>query len=195
MIQTTVKLDYTVAQCIADVKADLEKCGATKEGLESIGSKVQRLAAQPGLVTEEELAEQLQPGVNYSRVMYAEVDGSLYLTLARFPASQFDRVHSHGGWGVICIGAGEDDHIRWRRLDDGSRTGHAELEQVERRGVKAGEIINWEDSDTIHCHHGPQGSKGWELILLGRDQRRFLRPVYEPESHSVTLRNADPSQG
>ena len=184
MTHGSTATNYSVEECVADIKRDLEQFGFTEEGLKSLGGWLQHLVAQGNLVSEEEMAEPLQGMVQ--RPLYAHKGDSLYLVLVRFPGTNFDAIHEHGTWGVICVGKGKDDHIRWRRLDDRSQSGKAEIEPYEHTVINESEFIYWTDpDDNIHSHHGPIGSRGWELVLLGRDQRRFPRPEYLPKKRAV----------
>jgi predicted metal-dependent enzyme (double-stranded beta helix superfamily) len=38
--------------------------------------------------------------------------------------------HNHGTWGIVVGLEGAEKNIFWRRVDDGSRAGYAELERV-----------------------------------------------------------------
>ena len=176
--------DRAVLECVAHIKRDLKRLGPTEEALKLLGAHLQRLVSDGNLISEIHIPDHLDQMIQIP--VYARNEESIYLVLVKFPGTKFDSIHEHGTWGVICVGNGQDEHVRWRRLDGRQETGKAEIEPYEHTIIREGEFIYWSDpEDNIHSHHGPMGTRGWELVLLGRDQRRFPRPEYLPLKGTV----------
>ena len=124
---------YGIADFIADVKrmlpADRSDPGAA--GREAIGLLLRRLATSPDILARigASVPRQGTHGMDIrGGEIHKEPDGTLALMLARFPHESETPIHNHHSWGVVCVVAGRDRYVHWRRLDDGSRPGHAEVE-------------------------------------------------------------------
>ena len=176
---------YTIEQCIADVKATLGTKGVTEEGLEEIGSHLRRLTSRDDLLGEVEQA-MLHGQVAFRR-LHKEPDG-LTLMLARFPTEEATPVHNHGTWAVLCPYRGRDRYEGWRRLDDGTKPGFAQVEKAFERILEPGDVVYWFDPPhDIHRQQGV-GEAAWELILMGRDFSTIPRLYFDPESNTVRER-------
>lgn len=98
-------------------------------------------------------------------------------------------VHDHGTWEFIAPLQGEFEYTSYRRLDDGSVEGVAELEVVEQRlmvrgdaavtGLPPNDIHSFtpltDDSLILGMNHGPLSK---------------VRHYYDPAQSSVTVRDA-----
>jgi predicted metal-dependent enzyme (double-stranded beta helix superfamily) len=175
---------YHVADFISDVKAILADKGVTDTGLAQIGELMQRLTGR----------DDLYPGLTHAsitdehpvKVLHREPDGSLSLSLARFPADEPTRVHNHNSWGVAGIYKGVDLYVKWERHDDGARDGFAEVAPVAQRVLRRGESTHWLDSPhDIHSQWGQEGHVAWELVLMGRNNQGLDRLFFEPDEHRV----------
>jgi predicted metal-dependent enzyme (double-stranded beta helix superfamily) len=61
---------------------------------------------------------------------YAGEEGSYLLQIFVWPPGSRTKVHDHSSWGAYCCAAGTVLEERYERLDDGSVSGHARLEEV-----------------------------------------------------------------
>jgi predicted metal-dependent enzyme (double-stranded beta helix superfamily) len=58
-------------------------------------------------------------------------DGSSYsLQIFVWPPGSETRIHDHASWGVYCCAVGSVLEERYERLDDGSRSDHAQLKKI-----------------------------------------------------------------
>ena len=73
-------------------------------------------------------------------------------------------VHNHATWSLVAImgdeSAGRERNRLWKRVDDRSRSGHAELELVEERLLYPGDIIGF-TPEAIHSVEQEAAEGSW----------------------------------
>ena len=75
-------------------------------------------------------------------VLYRDPDRMFSVRLYLWGKGDYDPIHDHNSWGVIGTALGTLDIINYRRLDDGSDQGHAELEECSRQFIPAGQTYS-----------------------------------------------------
>ena len=160
--------------------------GETTEAIWSIGPHLQQLAARPDIGARIRDAGRGAP-------LYRDPDGAFVLGRAQFDAGHVTPVHSHGGWGLLCLLSGEDRYTSWRRVDTGLRLVHD-------HHLRPGDLAHWFNPPyNIHRQAaGPDGTT--ELVLHKGDGRRVehfdldtgaARPAPPPRSSSDAPRAGD----
>jgi predicted metal-dependent enzyme (double-stranded beta helix superfamily) len=61
---------------------------------------------------------------------YDDEEGAYSLQIFVWPPGSWTKVHDHSSWGAYCCAVGSVLEERYERLDDGSVSGHARLEEV-----------------------------------------------------------------
>ncbi len=84
------------------------------------------------------LSAELEPGRN---LVHEEPDHSLAILLVKWHAGSRARAHDHGTWALIAGVEGEEINTLWRRKDDGSRAGFAEIEEFSQVAVNPGRVL------------------------------------------------------
>lgn len=169
---------YTLDAFIAEVRASLAQTGVTEQGLERIGTLMQRLVHEGDVIQPGDL-ERIDAGTKSAR-LYNSPDGGLTLVLGRFGPEAPTRVHNHGSWGVACIYAGRDLYTGWRREDSGSGTGAARLKDLGTRVLKRGDYVCWMDPpQDLHSQQGYDGEVAWEFVLFGHDTMGHARLYFD----------------
>jgi predicted metal-dependent enzyme (double-stranded beta helix superfamily) len=95
-----------------------------------------RLLERPDLLT---LGFPISTHRSTTRLLHA--DGNLTFVIGHEPPAEPIPVHDHGMWEILGLYQGALDHTLYRRLDDGSRPGRADLETVERRAMSPGDVV------------------------------------------------------
>ncbi|MFT4039362.1 MAG: hypothetical protein QM692_14335 [Thermomicrobiales bacterium] len=180
---------YTPQQFVADASATLKRLGASDEGFKEVSGHLQRLARQPGIVSEEHL-QGLHGSGSTATILTEGDDGSCALMLARFPAEAPTPVHNHNSWGIACVVQGRDRYLRWERLDDGHDPDHADLRLVEETELEAGDVVWFHGPPhDIHSQQGI-GDAAWELVFFGKNPNTNPRAYFDPEHGGVTYDSA-----
>lgn len=162
---------YAVEEFAAELSRILESHGSGIEAVWSIGPLMQRLAEQG-----RDLWRVGEPRLSNSglsgRLLHLERAGRFMLALTPFPANGVTPVHSHEGWGVICLLEGSERYSTWRRLDNGSGRG-AELELVQDHHLQPGDLAYW-FNEPYNVHRQWPGDRGClEIVLLAGRGRRL----------------------
>ena len=182
---------YSVADFIADVRRLLPADGSDPDAAtrERIGERLRRLARDPEILarTGGGTARQGTHGMDIrGGEIHKEPDGTLALMLARFPHEAEPPVHHHHSWGVVCVVKGRDRYVHWKRLDDGSRPGYAEVAVDYERLLDPGDVVHFADTPgDIHSQQGYGGEPVWELVFFGRDPNVKPRLYFDPERKTV----------
>lgn len=196
MVNTSHETEhYGIADFIADVKgilpADRGDPGAA--GREAIGALLRRLATDPAILarTGAGVPRQGTHGMDIrGGEIHKEPDGTLALMLARFPHQSETPIHNHHSWGVVCVVAGRDRYVHWRRLDDGSRPGYAEVEVEWEKLLDPGDVVHFADTPgDIHSQQG-HDAPVWELVFFGRDPNVKPRLYFDPQARTVSTAQA-----
>lgn len=112
-------------------------------------------------------------------------DESLTITAPAFLPGRPTPVHDHLTWGVIGVYSGQQLTTRYRRRDDGSRPGRADLEVAESGVLTRGATYPLLPPDDIHRIEALGAEPGISIHVLGSDLRRQKRHIFHPESGTV----------
>src|SRR2546425_4974163 len=153
-----------------------------------LGGLLRILAADRTLIDESRLDALHQSSAQATILGHGPAGSTLML--GRFSAEAPTPVHNHNSWGVLCVMRGRDRHILWRREDDGSRVGQAQLQVIETRELDPGDVAWFPDAPgDIHSQQGI-GEAAWELVYFGRDPNARPRLYFDPETGLVEERAA-----
>jgi predicted metal-dependent enzyme (double-stranded beta helix superfamily) len=87
--------------------------------------------------------------------------------------------HDHRTWGVVIGLKGSERNINWRRLDDGSRAGYADLAQDENIIVERGDTVLLMPDD-IHSVRNEGEEPSLSLHIYGRSLAHVNRSEFDP---------------
>jgi predicted metal-dependent enzyme (double-stranded beta helix superfamily) len=76
--------------------------------------------------------------------------------------------------------------LLWRRLDDGSRPGYAEIDKLETKLVSPGEVLTMTAED-IHSVDNSGEDVSYTLHVYGQSLETSGRRQYDPEARSVQM--------
>jgi predicted metal-dependent enzyme (double-stranded beta helix superfamily) len=118
-------------------------------------------------------------------VLHEEPDHSLAAFVVSWLPRRGTAPHDHGTWAVVVGLEGEERNELWRRLDDASRPGHAELARSGEKVFGADEVLVmptgvihsvWNDSDRISV----------SLHVYGRHINHTDRSQFDPVARTET---------
>lgn len=126
------------------------------------------------------------PGDVATWALYRSRGPDLCLFTMVVPPAMRTRVHNHltDGW-VVLLQGGQVEHI-YRRTDDGSRLGFAELERVSASPVAEGELtpLLYPDLD-IHAVETTSRGSSVSLHVLASDLGTVERQSFDPDARTV----------
>src|SRR5579863_6545588 len=120
------------------------------------------------------LSEGLELGRN---LVHEEPDHSLAILLVKWRAGSRAPAHDHGTWALIAGVEGEEINTLWRRKDDGSRAGFAEIEEFSRVAVGPGQVLCIGDHD---IHTVSTASPALAVHIYGMNTTSIERNIFDP---------------
>ncbi|HEX5164715.1 MAG TPA: cysteine dioxygenase family protein, partial [Thermomicrobiales bacterium] len=149
-----------------------------------------RLLAAEGWLPEEYAAPDETSGMGGGigqYALYRAEDGSLCLFSLVVPAGATTPVHDHLAWGLIGLYRGRQSETVYRRLDDGSAEGQAQLEVASEQAVERGEFFALLPPDgDIHRVSTISDEPSVSIHLLANDTACVWRHSFDPDAGTVT---------
>jgi hypothetical protein len=165
---------------------DILSAAPGADGREKVRQGLERLLANADFVARY-LGPDARPG---RRVLHHDPDTGIYVL--GHGTDQYDRVgtpHDHGAsWAIYGQAAGVTNMTVWRRTDDGSRNGHAELEAERKFTLEPG-VVAMFGPHVIHSTAHPRPAR--YVRITGTDLDSIERFRFDLENHRVTVENAD----
>jgi predicted metal-dependent enzyme (double-stranded beta helix superfamily) len=167
---------YSFEAFLADCKADV---AAGEAGRERIRRNVERLLAEKDFVVEH-FGPDAEPGV---RPLYTDPETGFQVLAHVYNEGKQSPPHDHGAsWAVYGQAVAHTDMTLWRRTDDGSATGHAEVEAEKGYRLdppKAGKF----EPGQIHSIKFPAGARF--LRVTGTDLTKIPTRRFDLEAKTV----------
>ncbi len=169
--------DSALSDFIALMKEVAARGGTDDEIMRRLREPALRLASDPSWV--DRRRAELEPGRN---LVYEEPDHSLAILLVKWRAGSRAPAHDHGTWALIAGIEGEEINTLWRRVDDGSRAGFAQIEENSQVAVGAGRILCIGECD-IHTVNTP--GPALAVHIYGRNPEYIERNIFDPIGATV----------
>ena len=123
--------------------------------------------------------------IDESRYLYYDCDMSI--TLDHMPIGKDIPPHDHGVWEALGLYSGELRHTVYDRKDDGSREGYAELEIIDNRTLRPGDMAIVAPPAEIHGFTALTDDT-WTVTLVGGPYKAD-RSYFNPENNSYVRAN------
>jgi predicted metal-dependent enzyme (double-stranded beta helix superfamily) len=162
-----LKAEYSLESFINDLRSITASSGDEREILRQVAPRAERLAAHPMLSKKPPVASMAENGFSFN-LLHEEPDHALAVAILTWLPSAATLPHNHGTWGVVVGLSGAEKNIFWRRLDDGSRPGYAELERVGEMEFILGQAVVL-PSATIHSVENGSGQPSVSLHVYGKN--------------------------
>ncbi len=147
-----------------------------RESLEKLLFDREFLNRQTNSIWPNEVSLMRGPGGEFAAFAYVWEPGSA------------DVVHDHGAWGVVGGVLNRFEERKYRRLDDGSRQGHAELTETAHLVVGPGETTFVLPLDEgIHRMENPTEDLAISINVYGRPAHRGYVRFFDIEKQTVRL--------
>jgi predicted metal-dependent enzyme (double-stranded beta helix superfamily) len=159
--------EYSLTKFVADLRAIAARCDDEREILKQVAPLAERLAARGDLLNDCSGTTIAEQGFSF-RLLHEESDHSLAVAVLHWLPSGATLPHNHGTWGVVVGVSGAEKNIFWRRLDDGSRPGYAELERVGEMEFILGQALVL-PSTTIHSVENGSDQPSVSVHVYGKN--------------------------
>jgi predicted metal-dependent enzyme (double-stranded beta helix superfamily) len=179
-----------IRELIAETLRLRSEIGSDAERVEALRPAFARLLAADGWLPREYAEPDPGSGMGGGigqYALYRAEDGSLCLFSLVVPAGASTPVHDHLAWGLVGVYRGEQAETIYRRVDDGSREGHAELEVTREHHIRTGELYTLlPPLDDIHFVTTVSQGASVSLHLLANDTACVVRHRFEPALATVS---------
>jgi predicted metal-dependent enzyme (double-stranded beta helix superfamily) len=118
-------------------------------------------------------------------VLHEETDHQLAVFVASWLPDRGTPPHDHGTWAVVAGLEGAERNSFWKRLDDRSRPGHAEIVRVGEHTLAPGDVVAM-PSGAIHSVWNDGDRISVSLHIYGRHVNHTRRSRYDPETGTET---------
>ncbi len=168
---------YSLTQFVTDLRSITLVITDEREILQKVAPLAERVAANPELLDEPPATSIAEQGFSFN-LLHEEVDHSLAIAVLSWLPSGATLPHHHGTWGVVVGLAGAERNIFWRRADDSSRPGYAELEGVGETAFVLGQAVVM-PSTTIHSVENDSDQASVSLHVYGKNVYYTGRSQYD----------------
>jgi predicted metal-dependent enzyme (double-stranded beta helix superfamily) len=169
--------DSSLSDFISLMKQASARGGGADEIMNRLREPALRLASTRSWI--DRRRAELEPGRN---LVYEEPDHSLAILLVKWRAGSRAPAHDHGTWALIAGVEGEEINTLWRRIDDGSRAGFAEIEESSQVAVGPGQILCIREHD-IHTVSTP--GPALAVHMYGTNPEYIERNFFDPAGKTV----------
>ena len=124
---------------------------------------------------------------NHGSYILYQSESGLSITAVVWGAGDHTGPHDHRTWGMIGILDNALTETRFRRVDDRSQEGYAQLEQDRRAEFKPGDVtLLIPDIDEIHQMDNFTDRPTVEIHVYGNDLRGIERSRYDLKTGKIT---------
>jgi predicted metal-dependent enzyme (double-stranded beta helix superfamily) len=178
-----------IRELIAETLRLREEIESDAERVEALRPAFAKLLSADGWLPEEYAEPDPKSGMGGGigqYALYRAEDGSLCLFSLVVPAGASTPVHDHLAWGLVGVYRGEQAETIYRRLDDGSVQGHAELEVTREHHIGTGDFYTLlPPLDDIHFVTTVSAGASVSLHLLANDTACVVRHRFDPALATV----------
>jgi len=131
--------NYTIPEYIDDVRAILQQESDPAVFTSAIKPLSQRLAASP--VLQDEAYRQCDEEQGFgAHLLHEEENHELAIFMFSWLPDRGTPPHNHETWAVVTVVEGEEHETHYKRCDDGSEVGRADLEKTGDAIMRAGDV-------------------------------------------------------
>jgi predicted metal-dependent enzyme (double-stranded beta helix superfamily) len=116
--------------------------------------------------------------------LHEEADHSLSIVVVTWLPGDETPPHDHGTWAVIAGLEGHETNHWWKRLDDGSRPGYADVRRAGCQRIDPATCVAM-PGDAIHSLHNDSGAVSITLHLYGHNVDFTDRRKFDPARHTT----------
>ena len=112
-------------------------------------------------------------------LLHEEPDHTLAIFAGAWLPGRGAPPHNHGTWAVVAGVDGPERNVFWKRLDDGSRPGYAEIVEEGARVFGAGDVVTFQP-DSIHSVVNDTDRVTVSLHVYGKHVNYTTRSQFDP---------------
>jgi predicted metal-dependent enzyme (double-stranded beta helix superfamily) len=171
---------YSVPDLVRDLREIVANTTDNREIIRQVMPLARRISGAPSLRRKAFYACDEAQGMGIN-ILHVEPDNTLLVEAIAWMPGRGVKPHDHQTWGVVVGLDGHETNVNWRRLDDKSRPGYAELEVQHEIVVKQGDIVAFLPDD-IHSVRNDGDTTTLSLHIYGKSLAHIDRSEFDPEA-------------
>ena len=173
--------NYTLPEYISDVRAILQQENDPAVFTTAIKPLSQKLAASKTMQNPAYRVCDEEQGFGV-HLLHEEDNHELGIFVFSWLPDRGTPPHNHETWAVVAVVEGEEFETHFKRKDDGSKAGYAELEQTGEVVMRVGDVSTCLSKD-IHSVWNKGSTPSISLHTYGKHINYTGRSYFEPESN------------
>ena len=174
---------YELATFIADLRAIMDATRDPREIIGRLRPLVHDLAVGRTWLQPKHYECDEAQGFG-AHVLHEEPDHTLAVFAAAWLPGRGAPPHDHGTWAVVAGVDGSERNIFWKRLDDGSRPGYAEIVEQGAKVFGPGDVVTFLP-DSIHSVVNDTERVTVSLHVYGKHVNYTTRSQYDPRTRTA----------
>jgi predicted metal-dependent enzyme (double-stranded beta helix superfamily) len=174
---------YTLDQYVEDLRRIAAETDDEDEIITRVGPLAKRLAIDKAWLERKHYETNADQGFG-AHLLHEEPDHSLAVFVVNWLPGRGAPPHDHGTWAVVAGVEGIERNIRYRRTDDGSRSGHATLEVKHDFNADVGDLICMKTGG-IHAVQNETDAVTLSLHTYGKHVNHTNRSQFNLETNEV----------
>ncbi len=176
---------YSIAQLATDLR---EICAQTKVEREIL-SRARPLARRAALAKESWLKQHMyeaDPEQGFGvHLLHEEPDHTLAIFAVSWLPDRGTPPHDHGTWSLVVGVDGPEINTFFERVDDGTRSGHAELKKIGEKVFGVGEVVSM-PSGGVHVVRNETDKRTMSLHIYGKHVNFTGRSQFDLDRQTET---------
>jgi predicted metal-dependent enzyme (double-stranded beta helix superfamily) len=170
---------YSLDRFVQDLRAISAETSDPRELVARIGPLARELALSRSWL--EPRHHTGDEGQGYGvHLLHEEPDHRLAVFAAAWLPGRGAPPHNHGTWAVVAGVEGPEKNVFWKRLDDGSRPGRADVRPQAEKVFGPGDVVTFLP-DSIHSVVNETDRVTVSLHVYGRHPNHTGRSQFDPE--------------
>ena len=181
---STIVEAYTLPQFVADLRAIAAGTSDPREVITRTKPIAIRLAASDDLRARCRKECDEAQGFGF-QILHEEADHTLTVALLSWLPGRGTPPHDHGTWGIVVGVEGDEVNTFYKRVDDGTRAGYAELQRLSEKTFAPGDAVAI-TPEIIHSVWNHTGEISVSLHIYGKNINYTGRSKFNVEDNTVT---------
>ena len=171
---------YSIEQLVRDLRAIVAATADDREVVRQVMPLARRIGDGPDLRRPEFYECDPEQGFAIN-VLHEEPDHTLLVEAIAWLPGRGVKPHNHRTWGVVVGLDGRETNVNWRRRDDGSRPGYADLVAHHEVAVGRGDVVAFMPDD-IHSVRNDGATPTLSLHIYGKSLAHIDRSEFDPDA-------------
>ena len=175
---------YSIENYVRDIRAIVSQEVSENTIVQSIKPLAKRLAADKAWMKPE--YREVDPDQGFGlHILHEEDNHEIAVFVIAWAPGRGLSPHNHKTWAVVAGIEGQEHEINYRRLDDGSRVGFADLEKTHEETLYPGSAVCCMPED-IHSVWNNGSDLALSIHTYGKHLNHTGRSIFDVEAKTVT---------